>query len=373
MKANVLLDTIPIAPHKVGVRVYLDELLRAIPESERSTIRLLCTRSNVHLYENIDGYPITVVPWNTTTRVGRALTQQIAVPLVAVGWETDVVFEPVDHAALLTSVPIVTSVHSGPINLQHGQMDGFRHIYNSVLLPLSMQRSRRIIAISDFVKEAIVEQYSVDPQRIDVVHHGGGLVEQAERDGLEVPGIEERCGSILFVGSLHPHKNVDKLIQAYAALHERMADSPPLIIIGKNVGNQRQRLEQVVEEMGVAKYVTFEGCVSDERLLERLFSARLMVYPSSLEGFGFPAVEAMQSGTPLIASDEASIPEVVGEGGKLVSPEDTEAMAEAMKEVISSTEASRQLAAKGLQRGEKFSWKRTAQHTLRILEEVAES
>lgn len=365
---TILVDTIPIIPDKVGVRVYLDALLKAIPRERRTSIRLICTRSNIDLYRDFEGYAITVLPWNTSSRPLRVLTQQIALPLLVARFRPDVLFEPIDHAAILAPAPIVTSIHSSHINLHHGHMEGMRKWYNRVFTTLTAWRSRRLIAISEYVKQSAVELLDVEPERIDVVHHGGGLVERARKNGWSPPDIHERDGSILFVSSLHPHKNADQLIRSYAALRSRVSEAPPLIIVGKDVNGARSRLEQLAEDSGVAAWVTFEGRVSDERLLELLASARLMVYPSSLEGFGLPAVEAMQAGVPLIASDKTSIPEVVGEGGRIVSPEDTIALAKAMEEGLTRHSVKQSLATAGFRRGEHFSWNRAAAETLQVLE-----
>ena len=370
---SILVDTIPIAQHKVGVRVYLRQLLEAIPLERREDIRLLCVRSNVHLYRDLERYPISVVPWSVKSRTARSITQQLAVPFAAVHFASDVVFEPVDHAALLTPAPVVTSMHSGPINLHSDQMEGLRQWYNQTLLPLTFWRSQRLMAISEFVARQMVELYDISRERIEVSHHGGGLVERAQRDGWTPPDTRNREGGILFVSSLHPHKNVDCLIKGYAQLRERIPDAPMLTVVGKDVDGQADHLRRLAQEIGVVECIDFEGRVSDERLLHLLETSQLMVYPSSLEGFGLPAVEAMKAGLPLIASDQASLPEIVGDGGLKVDPTDSHALASAMSEVLENRERQRELAAAGRRRGKEFSWEKSANQTLQILEEVAAS
>jgi glycosyltransferase involved in cell wall biosynthesis len=370
---SILVDTIPIAQHKVGVRVYLRQLLEAIPFKRRRNIRLLCVRSNAHLYDDLEKYPMSVIPWSVTSRAVRSITQQLVVPLAAACFSSDVVFEPVDHAALLTPVPVVTSMHSGPINLHNNQMEGLRQWYNQILLPLAFWRSQRLIAISEFVASQMVELYDISRERIDVVHHGGGLVERAQRDGWTPPETKDREGGILFVSSLHPHKNVECLIRGYARLRDRLPDAPALTVVGKDVDGQIDYLRGLAQDIGVDEYVHFEGRVSDERLLHLLETSQLMVYPSSLEGFGLPAVEAMKAGVPLIASDRASLPEVVGDGGLTVDPTDSNALASAMSEVLKSPMRQRELAAAGRSRGKEFSWEKSARQTLQVLEEVAGS
>ena len=370
---SILIDTIPIAEHKVGVRVYLRQLLEAVSLERRENIRLLCTRSNVHLYRDLETYPISIIPWSTSNRVVRAITQQLAVPFAALRLETDVVFEPVDHAAILTPAPIVTSIHSGPINLRNNQFKGLREWYNQVLLPLTLRRSQCLIAISEFVGRRMVDLYEVDEEKIDVIYHGGGLVEQAQHNGWTPPDIKDRDGGILFVSSLHPHKNADCLIRAYGRLRDRLSDAPGLVVVGKDVNGQTNRLGELAREIGVSEHVRFEGRVSDNRLLRLFETSRLMVYPSSLEGFGLPAVEAMKAGVPLIASDRASVPEIVGNGGLTVSPDDHEALSKAMAEVLMSPERQRDLVEAGHKRGKNFSWEQTAHQTIQALEKVAVS
>jgi glycosyltransferase involved in cell wall biosynthesis len=281
------------------------------------------------------------------------------------------VFEPVDNAAVLTPAPIVTSVHSGPINLHDGQFEGLRKWYNRFMLPLTFLRSQRLIAISEFVARRLEDLHSISQERIDVVYHGGGLVERAQRNGWTPPEVDERDGGILFVSSLHPHKNAGCLIRAYAQLLDRIPGAPPLAIVGKDVGNQTDRLRALARSMGVAEHVNFEGRVSDDRLLHLLETSRLMVYPSSLEGFGLPAVEAMKAGLPLITSDQASLPEIVGDGGWTVDPANPEALASAMGEVLTSPERQNELSDAGRVRGEYFSWEQTARQTLYTLETVS--
>ncbi len=366
----VLIDTTAIAPRKVGVRVYVRQLLEAIPTDQRCSIRLVCTKSNVHLYEDLEGYQVTLIPWSIPNRFARALTQQIAIPLLTLWWCPDVVLEPVDHAALLAMAPVVTSVHSGPINLKYGQMSGLRKWYNRFLLPLSIWRSEKIIAISAYVKKELADQYRVSPECIEVIHHGGGLVEKAQQNGWEAPNTDERNGGILFVSSLHPHKNADFLLRSYARLHTQMDDPPELVFAGKDVDGQSARLRSLAQSEGIDSYVRFEGRVSDERLLELFQEARLMVYPSSLEGFGIPAVEAMKAGVPLITSDRASLPEVVGEGGRTVAIDDPDILASAMYDVLTDPGERKGLAAAGQSRGRQFSWQKTARKTLNILNRV---
>lgn len=358
--------------------MYLVDLLRNIPVDERSRITLLTTRSNAEVFETIDGYEAVRLPWHTQARSIRVLTQQVAVPLVAGLVRPDVLFEPVDTAAVLAPVPVVTSMHSSHINLTGDQMSGLRSVYNQLFLRLTARRSTRLIAISAFVRESLANVLGLSEDSIDVVHHGGGVVEEAWSDGWTPD--EERSGGIFFISTLYPHKNADQLIRAYARLCRRRSDVPSLTIAGGDTdgesptegqGTERRRLAALAKELGVADAIHFPGRISDEQLLQHLATDRLMVFPSSLEGFGIPALEAMQAGLPLVASNRTSVPEIVDGGGRTVDPDDVEALSEEMEAVLFDDQLRRRLSRAGSERGRQFSWKQTAQSTLRILGEAA--
>lgn len=379
-RPSILVDTVPVVPGRTstGVKVYLVDLLKNIPVEERSRITLLTTLSNAGVFETIDRYNTIRLPWPTRARSIRVLTQQVAVPLVAGLVRPDVLFEPVDTAAVLSPVPVVTSVHSSHINLTGEQMSGLRSVYNQLFLRLTARRSTRLIAISAFVRESLANLLRISEDSIDVVHHGGGVVEEARSNGWTPD--EERSGGIFFISTLYPHKNADQLIRAYARVRRRRSDVPPLTIAGgdtdgesptEDQGTERHRLAALAQELGVADAVHFPGRISDEQLLHHLATDRLMVFPSSLEGFGIPALEAMQAGLPLVASNRTSVPEIVDGGGRTVSPDDVEALSDEIESALFDDELRRRLSRAGRERGRQFSWKKTARSTLQILDEAA--
>ena len=379
---RVLVDTVPIVPGKtsVGVQVYLMELLEAIPSAAREQMTLLCTRSNVASFTALEGYRCTVLPWTVEKRSVRVLTQQLAVPFVAAYADVDVLFEPIDTAAILAPVPIVTSMHSSHINMENEQMGVLRRQYNERFLRWTAHRSTRMIAISQFVKDSLVEILDVESRNIDVVYHGGGVVERAQRQGW-LANSQERDGGILFVSTLYPHKNAEMLIRAYARLANERNDLPPLHIVGGDTdgerpvesGTEQTRLMRLAHCLDVGESVKSLGRVSDEQLLHLFATSRLMVFPSSLEGFGLPALEAMQAGLPLVASNKTSVPEIVGEGGLVIDPTSEQAMAEAIEQALFDESTRAQLKEKGYSRGAQFSWERTAKETLQVLKEAVAS
>lgn len=380
LSPTILIDTVPIVPGRTstGVKVYLVDLLQNMPKKERSRITLLTTQSNKNLFGNMTGYKKIFIPWSTKDRFIRVITQQIVVPIVALMKRADVLFEPVDTAAVLAPVPVVTSMHSSHINLTGKQMGRLRSVYNQLFLRLTARRSSRLIAISGFVRDSLSDVLGISKDRIDVVYHGAGVVEKARSRGWTP--TEKRSGGIFFISTLYPHKNADQLIRAYARLRERRPDAPVLTIAGGNTdgespteerGTERQRLAALADELGVRDHVRLAGRISDDELLDYLAREQLMVFPSSLEGFGIPALEAMHAGLPLVASNRTSVPEVVGEGGRIVDPEDLDALTDEIEAALYNEKVRQRLTRAGLKRGKQFSWKKTARRTLEILHDVA--
>lgn len=186
----------------------------------------------------------------------------------------------------------------------------------------------------------------------------------AERYGLTGPFL-------LYVGGFSPRKNLATLLSAYAAVRSDLPDHPPLVLAG-GLDPSGQRLVDRVRDLGLAGEVVFPGFVPLADLPYLYRAARLFVYPSLYEGFGLPPLEAMACGTPVIASRESSLPEVVGNAGILIDPYDEDELAAALLKVGSDPETRETLRQQGLKRSRTFSWRRTAAETLLAYEAVVE-
>ena len=175
---------------------------------------------------------------------------------------------------------------------------------------------------------------------------------------------------ILFVGNISPRKNILALLQAFNKLKKR-GIKHKLVIAGK----KDQRYEQVLKtlnELNLGGEVIFTGYVPEEDLPKLYNAADLFVYPSLYEGFGLPILEAMACGTPVVASNVSSLPEVAGDAGLLVNPQDVDALTNAMYKVLTDDKLKESLIDKGLERAKFFSWEKTARETLEVYKEVAE-
>ena len=162
---------------------------------------------------------------------------------------------------------------------------------------------------------------------------------------------------ILGVGTLQPRKNFAGLIAAYAPLRQRARAAASLVIVGQRAGSTTG-IFAAVAELGLEEQVRFLGFVADEDLPALYTLADVFAFPSFYEGFGIPILEAMACGTPVVASNASSLPEVVGDAGLLVTPEDTEALAEALERALEDSALRATLIARGQEQARRFTWER---------------
>lgn len=245
----------------------------------------------------------------------------------------------------------------------------------SKLTSLAIGRARRILVASNATKRDLMRVYAVPEGKVVVSHYGiderfrPPADPQAAADTLRRKyGLEE--GYLLFVGRFHVRKNLGRLLQAFAGVLRRTNGALRLVLAGREMWNATP-LGKVIQELGLRGNVTSLGYVEDEDLPLLYGGARVFLYPSLFEGFGLPPLEAMACGTPVIAGRSGSLPEVLGDGALWVDPYDVDAIADGMTRLLSDEALREELLAKGFARARLFSWRTTAETTLRVYEEAA--
>lgn len=227
-----------------------------------------------------------------------------------------------------------------------------------------------VITDSEFSRREIQAAYGIAAARIVVVPLGVGRPFEVGRHGHWTE--REEPPFILHVGDLHARRNVGVLVDALALLRGRtdLVNRTELVLAGVDRGAAAE-IGARARACGVADAVRFLTDQNDHAVVDLMQRAAVLAYPSLYEGFGLPALESMACGTPVIGSTAASIPEVVGEAGLLVSPSDVRAWHDALVAVIASRERASDMRRAGLARAEGFTWERTAAHTAAIYRNLA--
>ncbi len=298
-------------------------------------------------------------------------------PLVRIGWEQlvqpfvlwqekiDLLHSLAFVTPLICPCPSVVTIYDLSFLIFPKAFKLSKRLYLTLLTRPSARKARRIITISESTKRDAVRLLGVSSEKVDVVYCGVDkafhpLPEREVASFRQKRGLPEQI--ILFVGTIEPRKNVARLIEAYSRLRDRQVK----LVIGGARGWLYQEIFACVEELGLTDDVLFPGYIPPDELPLWYNAAELFVYPSLYEGFGLPPLEAMACGTPVIASNVSSLPEVVGEAGLTIDPMDSRGLAEAMNQVLSDRALRQSMRERGLARAGRFSWANAARETIGV-------
>ncbi|MEL7060020.1 MAG: glycosyltransferase family 1 protein [Acidobacteriota bacterium] len=261
----------------------------------------------------------------------------------------------------------------------------FAHVYAERMIRRSLMHGDRVITVSHNTRNDLKNWFGVDGSRIEVVYNGidplfrrasaslsttGDLPNPVQDDPetthwLETFGLEP--GYLLFVGNPKPHKNLDRVVQAYARAVERDRIEAPLVCVGDRTGTQR-KVQMRADQLGITDRLVFLGHVPQEALPALYRSAALFLYPTLYEGFGLPVVEAMASNVPVLTSNTSALKEIAADYAHLVDPLDVDAMADGIVRCLRDDALRKRLRKAGRRRARDFTWRRAAEKTLALYE-----
>ncbi len=237
----------------------------------------------------------------------------------------------------------------------------------------SARTARRVIAVSRATAHDLITLNGVPMGKIRVVHSGVDSLLKPVDNPAQVAALCGRLGIngpyVLHVGRVQPRKNLARLVEAFAQIRDCVKDLV-LVLAGREVWGRRRLLERI-RELGLADRVIMPGYVAESDLAALYSGARVYAFPSLYEGFGFPALEAMACGTPVVCSNTASLPELVGDAALTVAPTDVDALAGALQRLLLDESLRQTMIARGLERARLFSWESCARMTMDVLTEAA--
>ena len=245
--------------------------------------------------------------------------------------------------------------------------------YYSGQIEWAVQRADHISADSRHTRQDLIERLNVPAQKVTAVHLAANPVytqpqpEEAVRETLAAFNLP--AGFLLFVGTLEPRKNIPLLLDAYRLLRQEGVTDLPLVLVGRK-GWLFDEIFERIGQLGLKEQVRQLSGVDDERLTHLYSAASLLALPSFYEGFGLPPLEAMHCGCPVIVSNGGSLPEIVEQAGIILPPDNAEAWAEAMAQVLTDGAKREAMRTAGFEQAKKFNWQTAAAQTLQIYRNV---
>lgn len=320
--------------------------------------------------------------WSGHSYLSRMLWDLIFLGFEAKRYSLHLFFGPAFTAPLFISCPTVVMIYD--LVLQHAPNFSrrpssllFRLFQLRILIPLLIRRAQVIVTCSEGSRQDLMREYNIR-KKIHVIP--GGVEEKFQR--IEDKDLIEEVLNRLKIHQPYilnpsgpiPRKNQLLLIEAFARLQVSNKGNYQLVIVGPGGDTSYIRqVKQRIRALGLGGRVLMRFFVSDQDLVALYNGAALCVYPSLYEGFGFPLLEAMACGTPVIASNTSSLPGLVEDAGLLVSPQDPEAWAQSMHSLLAQKDLRHQMVKRGLRRREKFTWHHTAEKFASILLNLLET
>lgn len=289
--------------------------------------------------------------------------------------DVDVLFLPAANRRIpwRTSCPTVGTVHDLAVARLKEKYDPCRHFYVSQVLPRFIRRLDHIITVSEYSKRDIVELTGCRPERVSVIPLG---VDHSRyfphTEGVDLSSYGIYKPFFLYVSRIeHPGKNHQLLLKTFDRLKQRLGLPHQLVLVGSD-WKGAEEVHRLADSLPSRPDILFTGFFPEEHLPHLYSQGEALIFPSLYEGFGLPVLEAMACGLPVVCSNKASLPEVVGEGGLLFDPDQPGDLEATLERLISSRGLKEMLRESGRTRSLQFQWSATAAQTYEVLSETAQ-
>jgi glycosyltransferase involved in cell wall biosynthesis len=370
-----------------GIGTYIRSLVHALGEIDTENRYTLISHPDDVRTLSLQPKNFTTVPY--APRAERP-AEHVAFPLYLRSLAPDLIHIPLNRVPLLMIKPYVVTIHD-MANLLFEEESGWRMALRRYRFRRGLIRADRIIAVSEATSREVQKSLNIPASRIRMVYNApdpeffthrhsadarAAGPDAATREKLRIlERYQVHYPYLLYAGNIKPHKNIPRLVEAFAVVRDQLASHPVykdlrLIIIGDQI-SQYPAVRHAVIKSRVENTVRFLGFVPFDTLRCFYESAAAFVFPSRHEGFGLPPLEAMASGTPVVCSNVSSLPEVVGDAAIQVNPENVFDIARGIREVLLDEHTRQEMIARGKAQAKKFSWSRTAREVLEIYREVA--
>ncbi|HWI18495.1 MAG TPA: glycosyltransferase family 1 protein [Vicinamibacterales bacterium] len=355
-----------------GIGTYIRNILVELSRLDRDTEYVVLCRPDDVEAGDVLGRNFRMVP---ETAAPYSIAEQFKIPLSLAREGVRLVHEPHYVLPPLLRCRSVVTIHDC-IHLMFPEYlpNRLAYYYAKGSMWTASRKADRILTVSEASKKDILRFFNVAPEKVEVIYNAIDerflAPANAERMNLVRQRYQLDHPFVLYVGNIKPHKNIERLIDAFGRARNQGPDDLKLIIIGDEI-SKYPALRQSVHRHKLDKHVRFLGFQPMETLAAFYRLARAFVFPSLYEGFGLPPLEAMACGTPVVTSNVSSLPEIAGGAALLVDPYDEEAIASAIVRAVTDETLRAELIEKGVQRAHTFSWTQSVKKIHDIYMQVA--
>lgn len=298
---------------------------------------------------------------------------ELGVPAVLKKYKADVFLSPDSYLSLRTSVPTLMILHDIAYKAYPNQIPFLVRKYYQYFTPKFLKKADHIVTVSHFVKQDILHQFpSLDPTKISVAHNactpGFEPVDAKTQQSIKEKYAEGK-DFFFYIGSMHPRKNIARLITAFD-IFKKKTNASIKLLLGGRLAWQTGEIKAALENAAHKADIHLIGFVKTEELPKIVGSAKALTYVSLFEGFGLPILEAMQCDVPVLTSNTSSMPEVAGDAAILVDPTSEASIAQGLQDILDPT-IQKKLIEKGKVQRTKFNWDQTAEHVYQKLKQLS--
>ena len=347
-----------------GIGRYIEELLKELQvlDTENQYVIFLSEKNydlfepTSHRFEKV----LAKIPW-------YGIREQIEMPFLIAKYHIDLMHYPHFNVPVFSKVPYVVTIHdlilwdypSEKASTLSPILYKVKEFFYKKIIKKAVLNANKVITVSEYSKKRIAEVFHVSINDI-VVTYEGVSISPEKNNTLG----EKEFDYYLYVGNAFPHKNLDTLLLAFQQVQKEHQDTK-LVLVGKS-DYFYEKLKERVSILKLEDHVVFTGYVTDEELNTWYHHCLAYVFPSFIEGFGLPGLEAMAHSVPVIASNTSCLPEVLGKGAIYFDPKEVDSLKTAMLQIHSNEELRNKLVENGKQQLEKYDWHTCAKQTLEI-------
>lgn len=355
-------------PNPAGPERYAAEIIRNLAKLDLKNHYILYFRTKPKdwFYQLPKNFSIKVIPFPKFWTQIRISWEMLIYPV-------DILFIMASALPLIHPKRSVVTVHDIAFEMFKGIYTGFMNYYQKWTARFAAKYAARILSVSETTKKDLIRIYKTYPGKIAVTHLGLAFGFRPMKYEEAQP-VLDKYGLVyqkyvLFVGTIQPRKNIIRLVEAFKKLRIESHIEEKLVIAGAR-GWLWEPILKKVKMAGLDGSTKYLDYIASEDLPYLYAGAKLLTLPALYEGFGFPPLEAMASGVPVIVSNVSSLPEIVGEAGVLVDPNSADSIADGLQKVLTDDNLRKEMIRKGLERAKEFTWENTARKTLEVFESL---